>query len=186
MDKIIMSVLGEDRPGIIAAITRILYQQNCRIENVSQVVLQSKFSGIFIICMPGDLSVDSLNLQIKLGLSEMNVQVHIKKFNPLENQYKFPVQTIPFVITAWGHNDQDGQVSGITEVIAQHGVNINKFKAMLQAGPNELENIMIFEVDIPVNIDFSLFKTLLLERAECLDLSLSIQHAQVIHAIHSL
>ena len=38
MKKIVVSVLGQDRPGIIAAITRVLYQTDCNIENVSQTI----------------------------------------------------------------------------------------------------------------------------------------------------
>jgi glycine cleavage system transcriptional repressor len=46
MNKAILSVLGQDRPGIVAAISKILFQQNCNIENVSQTSLQSEFAGI--------------------------------------------------------------------------------------------------------------------------------------------
>ncbi len=49
MKKMIISVLGKDRPGIIAAVTRILFEQDCNIENVSQTILQNEFSGIFIV-----------------------------------------------------------------------------------------------------------------------------------------
>jgi glycine cleavage system transcriptional repressor len=56
MKKMIISVLGKDRPGIIAAVTRIFYEQDCNIENVSQTILQNEFSGIFIVGVPKTLS----------------------------------------------------------------------------------------------------------------------------------
>jgi glycine cleavage system transcriptional repressor len=56
MKKMIISVLGKDRPGIIAAVTRILYELDCNIENVSQTILQNEFSGIFIAGVPKTLS----------------------------------------------------------------------------------------------------------------------------------
>jgi len=52
MKKMIISVLGKDRPGIIAAVTRILFEQDCNIENVSQTILQNEFSGSFIVGVP--------------------------------------------------------------------------------------------------------------------------------------
>jgi len=53
MNKVILSILGHDRPGIIAAVSKILFEQNCNIENVSQTILQFEFAGIFIVSMPG-------------------------------------------------------------------------------------------------------------------------------------
>ena len=40
MNKVILSVLGHDRPGIVAAVANILYEQNVNIENVSQTILR--------------------------------------------------------------------------------------------------------------------------------------------------
>ena len=56
MNKVILSILGHDRPGIVAAVSKILFEQNCNIENVSQTTLQLEFAGIFIVSLPGDLS----------------------------------------------------------------------------------------------------------------------------------
>jgi glycine cleavage system transcriptional repressor len=61
MKKMIISVLGKDRPGIIAAVTRILFEQDCNIENVSQTILQNEFSGIFIVGVPKALSEADLH-----------------------------------------------------------------------------------------------------------------------------
>ncbi|MGD2000724.1 MAG: ACT domain-containing protein, partial [Desulfobacterales bacterium] len=57
MNKAVISVLGPDRPGIIAAVTRMLFEKNCNIENVSQTILQSEFSGIFIVALPSEQSL---------------------------------------------------------------------------------------------------------------------------------
>jgi len=35
MKKIIISVFGSDRPGVLAAVSRILFEQDCNIENVT-------------------------------------------------------------------------------------------------------------------------------------------------------
>ena len=47
MNKMIISVLGKDRPGIIAAVTGVLFQKDFNIEDVSQTIIQNQFSGIF-------------------------------------------------------------------------------------------------------------------------------------------
>jgi predicted amino acid-binding ACT domain protein len=52
MKKFIISVLGQDQPGIIAAVTRVLFEQDFNIEDVSQTILQVQFSSIFIVTGP--------------------------------------------------------------------------------------------------------------------------------------
>ncbi len=43
MNKVIISVLGQDRPGILAAVTKILLERDGNVENVSQTILQNQY-----------------------------------------------------------------------------------------------------------------------------------------------
>ena len=78
MNKAILSVLGHDRPGIVAAVTDILFDLNCNIENVSQTILQTEFSGSFIVSLPQDLSLDDLQERFIENLTPMELHVHIE------------------------------------------------------------------------------------------------------------
>ena len=42
MKRFIISVLGKDRPGIIAAVTKVLFDLELNIEDVSQTILQNQ------------------------------------------------------------------------------------------------------------------------------------------------
>ena len=75
MNKAILSVLGHDRPGIVAAVTGILFNLNCNIENVSQTILQTEFSGSFIVSLPQDLSLDDLHERFIEHLTPMELHV---------------------------------------------------------------------------------------------------------------
>jgi uncharacterized protein (UPF0210 family) len=46
MSKVILSILGHDRPGIVAAFSNVLFEHECNNENVSQTTLQFEFAGI--------------------------------------------------------------------------------------------------------------------------------------------
>ena len=78
MNKVILSVLGHDRPGIIAAAANILFKCNCNIENVSQTILKTEFAGSFIISMPPDLTQEELRQALNEGLAAMNMHIHIE------------------------------------------------------------------------------------------------------------
>ena len=60
MKKIMISVLGHDRPGIIAAVSEVLFRSGCNIEDVSQTILQTEFAGIFIASYPALLKPEEL------------------------------------------------------------------------------------------------------------------------------
>ena len=55
MNKLIITVLGKDRPGIIALATNLLYELDCNLENVNQMIMQNQFAGFFIVEAPQDL-----------------------------------------------------------------------------------------------------------------------------------
>ena len=55
MEKVVISVLGRDRPGIVATVSRTLSESGCNIEDISQTTLQNEFAGIFIATLPQNL-----------------------------------------------------------------------------------------------------------------------------------
>ena len=134
MNKAILSVLGHDRPGIVAAVTGILFDLNCNIENVSQTILQTEFSGSFIVTMPRDLSLDDLHERFIENLTPMELYVHIEPLLKKEAALTTR-ESEPFVITTKGP-DRQGLVAGISEVIAGHGVNITNLQGYLRAVMN--------------------------------------------------
>ena len=78
MNKIILTVIGKDRPGIISAVSEVLFRLNCNIENISQTILQTEFAGIFIVSVPGDFVGEELEKEFASSLKDENLYVHIK------------------------------------------------------------------------------------------------------------
>ena len=184
MNKAILSVLGHDRPGIVAAVAGLLFKLNCNIENVSQTILQTEFSGSFIVMMPSDLSLDDLHERFIENLAPMGLHVHIE---PLLKKEAVPATRAsePFVITTKGP-DRQGLVAGISEVIAKHGVNITNLQAVFKGGDEPGDNIMIYEVDIPIDIDQQALYRDLREKAKSLMLDISIQHRNIFETINRI
>jgi ACT domain-containing protein len=84
-NRAIITVLGSDRPGIVAAVTGALAQREANILDISQTILQ----GIFTMTMLVELgeSVDFAELKGTLdGLSqELGVQITLQR----EDVFKF-------------------------------------------------------------------------------------------------
>jgi glycine cleavage system transcriptional repressor len=179
--KVVISILGADRPGIVAAVSRILFEQDCNIEDVNQTTLQTEFAGIFVVSTPAGLDIDRLQKLLQESVQSMGLQVLVKSLEPQASTVNLPRE--PFVITTVGP-DRLGLVAGITEVIAGFGINITSLRAVFRGGERPQHNIMIYEVDVPLDTDQIAFRHALRQRAEELGLDLSLQHRDVYQAVH--
>lgn len=72
--KAIISVLGNDRPGIIAEISACLYRFNLNILDITQTILSGTFTMVMMVdlsgmnCSYADITAELNNLSSKLGL----------------------------------------------------------------------------------------------------------------------
>ena len=184
MNHVIVSVLGHDRPGIVAAVTRVFLEYHCNIENVSQTILKTEFAGSFIISMPPDLTQEELRQALNENLVTMNMHIHIESVLDQKSGC-VPGDAEPFVITTKGP-DRKGLVAAISAIIASHEVNITNLQAVFKGGDDPDNNIMIYEVDIPVDIDRQEFHRALRAKADSLSLSISLQHRNIFETINRI
>ncbi|MGO9017645.1 MAG: glycine cleavage system protein R [Syntrophobacteraceae bacterium] len=181
MKKVIISVLGHDRPGIIAAVSDVLFRNGCNLEDVSQSILQTEFSGVFIASRPNTLKAGELSGRLREKLDPMRLSFLLREVDATGVWEAPPSE--PFVITTMGP-DRPGLVAGITELLVRFSINISNLKAVFRGGDNPLENTMIYEVDIPLAVDQNLFREALYERGRELNLDVSLQHREIFEAIH--
>ena len=184
MNKVILSVLGHDRPGIVAAVANILFEQNCNIENVSQTILQTEFAGSFIVTLPLNFPLDNLREILIENLAPMDMHVHIEPIADKDTAFALTASE-PFVITTKGP-DRKGLVAGISAIIAAYGVNITNLLASFKGGDEPGNNVMIYEVDIPNDIDQQALYRDLRDKAQSLALNISIQHRNIFETINRI
>jgi len=184
MNKVILSVLGHDRPGIVAAVTNVLYEKRCNIENVSQTILQTEFAGSFIVTLPPELPLDEIRATLMEALAAMEMHVHIAPIAAETDAFQSKPGE-PFVITTKGP-DRKGLVAGISATIARYGANITNLQAVFKGGDEPGNNIMIYEVDIPADVDQKIFYDELRQKAESMALKISIQHRNIFETINRI
>ena len=184
MKKVIISVLGHDRPGIIAAVSRLLYENDSNIENVSQTSLQSEFAGIFIATIPAKMPLPDLENELAGVLDPMGLQVHVKPVEPRHEEINGTTGE-SFVITTRGP-DQKGLVARMTAIIADHQVNITNCQAVFKGGDDPNSNIMIYEVDIPPQTDQPALLQDLRRKSAELNLQVSIQHRDIFMTLNRI
>lgn len=76
--RIIVAAFGKNRPGIVAAITNVLADLACSIEDISQTILQDFFSMIMVVDIAGSKAdVTSLRDRLQSTESQFGMKVFV-------------------------------------------------------------------------------------------------------------
>jgi glycine cleavage system transcriptional repressor len=132
--------------------------------------------------MPDHLSSESLHRNLTKELASLGLEVHITLLDTAAIT-ESSTQSEAFIITTKGP-DRKGLVAGISEVIARFEGNITNLQAVFKGGSKPVDNIMIYEVDVPLETDQQALYQELKKRAHELALDIDIQHRNIFEAIH--
>ncbi|MBU4055807.1 MAG: amino acid-binding protein [Proteobacteria bacterium] len=184
MKKVVITIIGPDRPGIIASVSETLFQLECNIENISQTLLQSAFAGIYVVSVPESMDSDELQQAIHSNLSDQHLLVVVMPHHAETRDFnKSPVES--FIVTTSGP-DQKGLVSKISRVIADHNANITNLAAVFKGGDDPDRNIMVYEIDVPVTTDIGRLSENLKNKASENGLELTLQHKNIFDVVNRI
>jgi len=182
-DKIVVFVLGPDRPGIIAAVSRTVFEQGCNLEDISQTSLRGQFVGIFIASARGGIREQALLGALRERCEPLGLGVYLRPVGDAEAPAAHPPE--PYVITTVGP-DRPGLVAGITDLLARQGANITNLKAVSRGARAGQEYVTFYEVELPADIDRTRFRAALRERSRELGLDVNLQHREIFEQIHRI
>ncbi len=60
MPHFAVSAVGVDRPGIVAAVTGVLVEQGCNLEDTSMSILRGHFAMMLLVAGPDGLTAEAL------------------------------------------------------------------------------------------------------------------------------
>ena len=181
MNKFVLSVIGKDKPGILAKISTILFTHGCNIEDVSQTILQTEFASIFIVLNPDSHPLDEIGRSLNEALADMELSAHLR---PMAAPAVAPARdTQPFVITTKGV-DKPGTIAAVTGAIASLACNVVHFRAIITQDEGVDEMIMIFEVDVPAGVEHRQLRRVMQETCAGYGLDASVQHRDIFETIH--
>lgn len=180
-----VSVVGHDRPGIVAGVSKVLFENACNIEALSQTVLMGQFAMIVVVSLLKGASVAGLKEGLEALARERDLEIHIHGIDPQE-QLPYPAdETEPFVITVRGE-DRPGLVDAVTAILAGEGINITRLGAEVVPVGGRQEYIQIYEVDIPNDLDFARIQRALSERGAEIGVTVDMQHRDIFRAINQI
>ncbi len=144
MNKFIITVLAKDRPGIIAHVTRVLFELGCNLENVNQMILQKQFAGLFLVEAPASQDKDQLHRTLAERSQDQGLVIHVNTLEETASPSMDADGDI-FLITTIGP-DQKGLVAGFSAIMAEYRANIINLKAVFKGGSDPRDNVMSYQI----------------------------------------
>lgn len=78
--KAIVTVIGEDKTGIIAKVSTVLYENNINIQDISQTIMQNMFTMIMLVDFrASEISVQEITDKLNAVAEEMNLSIHVQR-----------------------------------------------------------------------------------------------------------
>lgn len=145
-----VSVVGADRPGIVAAITEVLFRLGCNISDSSSTMLAGQFATILIVTHTKPFSKEQLEEELGKVCKEMEMTLSVRQLNNGEARRGETKGEI-CQVTVYGA-DQPGIVYHVTSALAAHQVNIMDLQTKLAGTDTEPVYIMMLEAALPDNL----------------------------------
>ncbi len=152
-NKFILTAFGKDRPGIVADISEIIFENKCNLEDSNMGRLADEFTLILLLTGKGDGLQEQLSRDCKRLEREKNIFVFIR---PLE--YHIPTsQNGNHLRTIEVEGiDQAGIVFKVSRLLAGHNINIETLKSQKKFSPNSGTAMYFMEINTKIPASVSL------------------------------
>lgn len=130
--RYIMTAFGEDRPGIVADVTRVLYENGCNLEENSMTLLADEFTLILLFSSSDADVEERLQPECRRLEKERGISAFIRPLGARRDQQS--ADKGDFVVEVEGL-DQSGIVYKVSQHLADQGLNILDLKSSIKSSP---------------------------------------------------
>ena len=124
--SIVLTIMADDQPGIIQAVSRVLHKYGGSWTQSSMSSLAGQFAGILLVSLPREHSIACQQDLESLESQGLHVITHIS------DKANEPEKTADYVLDLVG-NDRQGIVHDITTILAKHNVNVRVLETVVEA-----------------------------------------------------
>jgi glycine cleavage system transcriptional repressor len=142
-----ISVVGKDRPGIVAGVTSVLFRLGCNIADSSCTMLAGEFAMIMIVSHPRPFSKSRLHEELKPACEQLGMSLAVRSLHRDEVKRQEAAGEI-CMVSVYGA-DQPGIVYRVTSELAGQGVNITDLNTKLIGTDEEPVYVMMLEAALP-------------------------------------
>lgn len=142
-----VTIIGKDRPGIVADTSEVLYALGCNVEDSSCTMLGGEFAMILIVSHEKPFSKKQLEAQFAAKNTGTGLSAFIRPLKDDEVCYQEPTGEL-CLVSVYG-SDKPGIVYRITRELADRKVNITDLNTKLIGSPAEPVYVLMLEAALP-------------------------------------
>jgi len=171
--SIVLSVLSDDRPGIVEALSDVLASHGGNWTESSMLSLAGKFAGILLAQVPSERADSFIEALEALTIDGIKVVAEPSSGDAALDETRF-------VALELVGQDRPGIVHEITEVLARHSVNVQELETTVQSASMSGESLFLAhaKVSIPSAADTEKLREELEALANELMVDLSLEGAE--------
>jgi phosphoserine phosphatase len=179
-DILLITISGEDQPGLTSRITTILARHAVSVLDIGQAVIHSTLSLGMLVELPDDQSRQEIQAEIETDCTRLGLRARFNAI-PLSSyeQWVGAQGRARYIITLLARKITAYQLARVTEVVSHHGLNIDGISRLSGRVPvGELPALSRACVEFSVRgelRDQGNFRSDLLELASELDVDLAFQ-----------
>jgi glycine cleavage system transcriptional repressor len=137
-------VVGSDRPGIVAGVTRELYGLGCNLLDAASTILRGHFAMMLMVEAPPDCDVERIRSALVATAGELGISVTVQPVTDAGRD----TPTATHMVSVYGA-DKPGIVFRVTEALAETGGNITDLTSRVIGSHEEPVYALMLEVDLP-------------------------------------
>ena len=173
-NRFIMTAFGKDRPGIVADVTCLLFENGCNLEETTMTILADEFTlSLLFSCQQKDIE-EALTRECRRLERDKAISAFIR---PLpERRAIAPPVGRDCVLHVEGL-DQAGIVYKTSRFLAEHGINIVDLKSTVLESPGSGATIYVMDIHtrVPEGLSFGQLEEDLSAVADDLNVDISLE-----------
>lgn len=148
-----MTAFGEDRPGIAADVTEILYENNCNLEDTSMTLLAGEFTLILLFSCNAPDVADRLSLACRRLEREKGLSAFFRPLPPPETTRDHRFITRSLHVEGFDHA---GIVYKVSRFLADNRINIVNLNSRVKATPESGSALYVMDILMHIPDDTAL------------------------------
>ena len=150
--RFIMAAFSKDRPGVVADITKLLYDNGCNLEDSSMANIMDEFAILLLFSSSGDRLNDQLAEGCQKLEKEKGITAYIRavESEEKESQDSYFRKTI----TVEGI-DQTGIVYKVSRYLVNNNINIENLTSQRRLSPESGTAIYFMNIKVQIHEEIS-------------------------------
>ena len=140
-----VSAVGRDRTGIVAAVTSVLVDHDCNLEDTSMSILRGHFAMMLVVAGPDSLHAAELESALSDTTEGLDLVVAVRQ---IDDEVPASPEGDAWTVAVYGA-DRPGIVHAITALLADLGVNVTDLATRVIGDAARPVYAMVLEVTLP-------------------------------------